>query len=169
MNQIITISCNIWLQREAVGPRCSLVQSFSFSPACLFVWTSKTNGGVKTQGDLQRDCFLLLFLLLHHVHAQLRRAEPDWIKKCVSEKRWLMQRTSRGGRVEDISPPRGLFQREANTNMVARSLRCCVMAMSDSETYWLSCFWMPVGRLLFPATDILRASCALLGLDRTSL
>lgn len=95
MSQIITHSCNIWLQREAVRPRGSLVQSFNFSPACLLVWTSKTNGGVKTQGGLQRDCFLLL-LLLHH--AQLRRVEPDCIKKCVSEKRWLIQRTSQGGR-----------------------------------------------------------------------
>lgn len=94
MGRIIPINYNIRLQRDAAGPRGSLVWSFSLSPPCLSVWTSKTKGRVRVQEDLQRDFFPLL--LVHHV--KLRRVEPDCIKKCVSEKRWLMQRTSRGGR-----------------------------------------------------------------------
>lgn len=96
MNQIITIiNYTIWRQREAVGLGDSLVRSFDLSPACLPVWTSKTNEGLNAQEDLQRDFFFLL-LLLHPL--KLKRMEADCIKKCVSQKRWLMQRTSRGGR-----------------------------------------------------------------------
>lgn len=70
---------------------------------------------------------------------------PDRIKKCASEKRWLMQRTSRGGR--HFTSPGRMFQREANTNMVAHRLGCCVMDASDSDTYRLSCFRIPVGEV----------------------
>lgn len=94
MKQLITIiNYTIWRQREAVGPGVSLVRSSNLSPACLPVWTSKPNERVKAQ---ERDIFFLLFSLLHPV--KLKRVEADCIKKCVFQKRWLMQGTSRGGR-----------------------------------------------------------------------
>lgn len=159
MNQISTINPNIFQQWQTVGPRGSseFLLIFCLSSRMNFKKKKKKGEGWKRWRTFREIFLSLLFLV------KLRRVEPNCVKKAQRNDDLCKGQVE----VEDISPPGGMFQREANTNMLAHSLRCCVTAVSDSDTYRLSCFWIPVGRLPFTSADIFGASQAPLGLNHT--
>lgn len=149
MKQIITIiNYTIWRHRDAVGELVSCRVPTSLLLVCLYELQNLTKGWKH-----RREIFFFFFFPFCTLWNS-REWKLTALKSVSSRNDDLCKGQVE---VEDISPPRGVFQREANTNMVARRFRCCVMAVSDSDTYWLSRFWIPVGRLPFAAADIFRA------------